>query len=122
MIDANAPHSAAPKTDYTPTTDEVRMAYGDSQCVYMDDPAHAHGCPQDEEFDRWLAEYTRQQREEAWNYTRSEVRSIPSWYNPETGKGGFDLQPLGPDESSEEGAWDAVMSILDVNPYRKETP
>lgn len=68
-----------------------------------------------EYFDRWLNE----ERAKAWDLARSEVRSIPSWYNTETGKGGFDLQPLGPYTSSEEGAWDAVMEILDQNPYRK---
>lgn len=68
-----------------------------------------------EVFDRWL----NARLAGAWDLARSEVRSIPSWYNRETGKGGFDLQPLGPDQSSEEGAWDAVMEILDNNLYRK---
>lgn len=90
-------------TDYTPETDEVRTVY-----LGYDAP-YATG------FDRWLNE----ERAKAWDLARSEVRSIPSWYNPETGKGGFDLQPLGPNASSEEGAWDAVMKILDDNPYRK---
>lgn len=42
-------------SDYTPTTDEVRMAYGDARCVDPDDPAHSAGCPQDAGFLRWLA-------------------------------------------------------------------
>lgn len=41
--------------DYTPETEEVRETYADATCIDLDDPAHAHGCPQDAEFDRWLA-------------------------------------------------------------------
>lgn len=74
--------------EYTPTTDEVRMAYGDSQCLDMDDPAHSQGCPQDEEFDRWLAEYTRQQREEAWAQGYADGQdsiytAVDEWPNPD---------------------------------------
>lgn len=46
-------------SEYTPTIDEVRWAYGDARCVDPDDPTHARGCPQDAEFDRWLAEVER---------------------------------------------------------------
>ena len=52
--------------DYTPTTAEVRMAYGDARCVDPDAPAHSRGCLQGEEFDRWLAEHDRQVKAEAW--------------------------------------------------------
>lgn len=69
--------------------------------------------------DWFFKEHDRRVAEKAWDLARREIRTLPSWYNPETGKGGFDLQPLGPDESSEEGAWNAVMEILDDNPYRK---
>lgn len=72
-----------------------------------------------EESSRLFNEWLDEERAKAWDLARSEVRSVPSWYNPETGKGGFDLQPPGPDASSEEGAWNAVMEILDQNPYRK---
>lgn len=68
----------------------------------------------------WYAEEIRKAKEEAWKEARAEVRNLPHWYNPKTGKGGFDLQPLGPDESSEDGAFDAVFEILDANPYRKD--
>ena len=40
--------------EYAPSREVVRMAYGDARCVDPDDPAHSQGCPQDEEFDRWL--------------------------------------------------------------------
>ncbi len=52
-------------SEYTPTTVEVRHAYGDARCADADDPAHANGCPQDAEFDRWLAEHDRQVKAEA---------------------------------------------------------
>lgn len=99
---------------YTPSTEEIRTRY---LAGYLDS---LDAWIASKEFNRWLAEYTRQQREEAWNHARSEVRMIPSWFNPETREGGFDLQPLGPDDSSEEGAWMAVMEILDDNPYRQD--
>lgn len=100
--------------DYTPSTEDIRGGYIDGEWF-----AGGRMGRTGLDFDRWLAEYTRQQREEAWNHARAEVRMIPSWFNPETREGGFDLQPLGPDASSEEGAWMAVMEILDNNPYRQ---
>lgn len=54
------------QTPYTPTTSEVRRAYGDNQCVDPDDMSHAAGCPQDVEFDRWLAAHDQKVQEEAW--------------------------------------------------------
>ncbi len=45
---------------------------------------------------------------------RREIRSIPHWWNSEEQCGGFDLQPLGPDASSEEGAFMEVMRVLDA--------
>lgn len=97
-------------TDYMPESKSVEIAY-----VYADVYSTENYDERKEAFYRWLNE----ERAKAWDLARSEVRSLPSWYNTETGKGGFDLQPLGPDASSEEGAWDAVMEILDQNPYRK---
>ena len=43
---------------------------------------------------------------------RREIRSIPHWWNSEEQRGGFDLQPLGPDATSEEGAFMEVMRVL----------
>lgn len=100
--------------EYTPITSDVKSKYEYVRSgFWRDDPR-----PFSEEFDRWLNE----ERAKVWDELRSEIRMLPSWYNPETGKGGFDLQPLDPDASSEEGAWNAVMEILDENPYRKEKP
>lgn len=74
------------------------------------------------EFRRMLAEERRTAAEKAWDAARAEIHGIPHWANPETGQGGFDLQPLGPNESSEEGAFMEVMRVLAKNPYRaKET-
>ena len=51
--------------EYTLTTDEVRINYiGTTPELAADKPWMEH---RPAEFDRWLAEYTRQQREEAWD-------------------------------------------------------
>lgn len=50
-------------TDYTPITAEVKSHYMYLRSgKWRDNPM-----PFGDEFDRWLAEYTRQQREEAWD-------------------------------------------------------
>lgn len=61
--------------------------------------------------------------DEAVRTVRLEIRAIPHWFNPEDGYGEFDLQPLGPDETTERGAWMAVQSVFDDihNPYREES-
>lgn len=97
--------------NYTPDTSSVIYAFVDGNNP-RDEEEHLRLVG---EFQDWLNE----ERAKVWDLARSEVRSIPSWYNAETEKGGFDLQPLGPDASSEEGGWDAVMEILNQNPYRK---
>lgn len=106
--------------DYTPTTDDVQFSYAMHEALApvrmgVRDRGDKLG-PSLDAFDRWLNE----ERAKVWEQVRAEIRMLPSWYDPETGKGGFDLQPLGPDESSEEGAWNAIMAILDKNPYRKD--
>lgn len=60
------------KTEHTPTTDEVREGYA----YYLNPRLLA-------EFDRWLSELIRKEREEAWDEAE---RSIHSWYKtyPET--------------------------------------
>lgn len=54
---------------------------------------------------------------EAWEDARRSVRTLPHWYNTDDRYGEFDLQPLGPDETSEAGAFMAVMGVLEANPY-----
>ena len=63
-------------SDYTPTTEEVRMAYGDARCVDPDAPAHSRGCPQAEEFDQWLAEHDRQVKAEALEAAADAARRL----------------------------------------------
>jgi hypothetical protein len=47
-------------SDYTPTTTDVREAYGDSQCEgFHSVPTF---CPADAEFDRWLTAHDAQVR------------------------------------------------------------
>lgn len=82
-------------TEYMPESKSVEIAY-----VYADVYSTENYDERKEAFYRWLNE----ERAKVWDLARSEVRSIPSWYNPETNKGGF---------------WNAVMEILDQNPYRK---
>lgn len=55
-----------------------------------------------------------------WERAKREIKGIPHWYNEERGYGEFDLQPLGLDETSESGAFMAVMAVLDDNPYRTD--
>ena len=63
-------------------------------------------------------------RAEGWDAARkqlwSEIRGLPSWTNPVTRETGFDLQPLGADGSSEEGARALVVEIFNsaVNPFK----
>jgi hypothetical protein len=70
----------------------------------------------------WLAEVRRKAAEEGWNAARMAVKSVPHWYDPEAEYGEFDLQPLGPNETSEDGAFMEVMRELDANPYKKGEP
>lgn len=62
----------------------------------------------------------RRGREQGWEAAKRELRGIPHWWNSEDSYGEFDLQPLGPDETSEQGAYMAVKEIMDNNPYRGE--
>lgn len=112
-------------TEYTPGTEEVRKYYRGGAWLL------AKRCPQqfdrqanDEtyypEFDRWLSELIRKEREEAWDEAHREVRTIPHWWNTEDQYGEFDIPPLGPDETSEHGAFMEVRRVLSENPYRKE--
>ena len=59
-------------SDYTPSTEEVRECVGDRFCLDPDGP-HAHGCPADAMFDRWLAAHDRAVLEAA-RLTESEIR------------------------------------------------
>ena len=100
-------------SEYTPTTEEVRRGYSWNQLT------NSYGINNGKEFDRWLAEHDRQKQAEGWERARQELRSIPHWYNKEDQYGEFDLQPLGPNETSEQGAFMAVKKIMDVNPYQE---
>lgn len=51
------------RTDYTPTTEEVKGAYHKHR--YYSDPRFRYNLGSLEEFDRWLAELIRKEREEA---------------------------------------------------------
>lgn len=66
----------------------------------------------------WLTEQKRAAAEAAWEAARQEIRTIPHWYDPEKKYGEFDLAPTGPNETTEHGAFMAVMEALSTNPYR----
>lgn len=95
------------------TTEEIRAGYAFNR--YSIEAAHG-------EFDRWYAEEIRKAKGEVVALVRSEIRQIPRWWNSELGYGEFDLQPLGPNETSEKGAYMEVMRVLDecAGEYRKE--
>jgi hypothetical protein len=64
---------------YTPSTDDVRGSYADGQWYAR----HRLDGTVDE-FDRWLAEYTRQQREGAWDQGNEAALWDKNPYRPET--------------------------------------
>ena len=110
-------------SDYTPTTEEVRHAHVGKQAVCVN---HGDWITEEQwaefgaEFDRWFTEELRKAKAEAWEHARRELRAIPHWWNTENQHGEFDLQPLGPDKTSEQGAFMHVKQIMDNNPYRRE--
>lgn len=92
-------------SEYTPTT-EVVLRYW----VREWSPS-----PELEaQFYRWLATVEREAAARELAHIRREIRSIPHWWNSEEQRGGFDLQPLGPNTSSEDGAFMEVMRVLDA--------
>ena len=102
-------------SDYTPTTEEVRQAVNDRFVQTLGKASFTR-----EQFGRWFAEEIRKAKAEAWEHARQELRAIPHWWNTENQHGEFDLQPLGPDKTSEQGAFMHVKQIMDNNPYRQE--
>lgn len=107
-------------TEYTPTTEEVRSLYESGAWLMTDRAPNKFDQKRYEgmfpgEFDRWLNEI----RAEAWDRAWREIRAIPRWWNPDDQYGEFDLQPLGPEETSEQGAFMAVREVMLDNPYRK---
>ena len=88
-------------TEYTPTTEEVRLLVVDGRWNT--------GAVDAEMFDRWLAEHTRQVQAEALERVRDEIRTLACWADPVTGRSGFNL---GNDEDGEAGARMAVLDIL----------
>lgn len=68
--------------EYTPTTDEVRRAYGDARCVnpYED---HDSGCPEEREFDRWLAAHDAEVRADAIAEVAEKLPTLMGWHAAE---------------------------------------
>ena len=59
-------------TEYVPTTEEVRRCYGDIHCSDLNAGSlESHECPEEAEFDRWLAEHDRQVKADAWDEGRN---------------------------------------------------
>lgn len=79
--------------EYTPTLKDIREVWIYAQDITHDEGEAFHGA----EFDRWLAEYTRQQREEGW------VRGVRDAFH----------------ESVEAGDYWTPGDL--VNPYRAES-
>ena len=93
---------------YTPSVDEGERAYIDGLSGTSRTRAESAA-----EYRRMIAAVERAAAEKAVANVRSEIRQIPRWWNPELGYGEFDLQPLGPNETSEKGAYMEVMRVLD---------
>jgi hypothetical protein len=47
-----------------------------------------------------------------WRADWDAVNSLPHWYDPEREYGEYDLQPLGPDDTSEHGAFMLVRAAM----------
>lgn len=103
-------------SEYVPTTEEIRQGWAEFAGFEL--PA----AEADARFTRWLAEVERAAAEKAVAVVRAEIRGIPHWWNAESNYGEFDIQPLGPNETSEQGAFMRVMSVLDecAAVYRRE--
>lgn len=100
-------------TEYTPTTENILNCYVYSSEGY-DGSLQIPERQSRAEFGRWLNEI----RAEAWDRAWREIRMIPHWWNTDDQYGEFDMQPLGPDETSEQGAFMAVREVMLDNPYR----
>lgn len=105
-------------SNYTPTVGEVL-----DSIVYLNKyHAKQHGevdlmvvgSETAAQFRRMIASVEREAAARELAHVRREIRSIPHWWNSEEQRGGFDLQPLGPDATSEEGAFMEVMRVLDA--------
>lgn len=109
-------------SEYMPTTDQVRDALVDRE----DFVAQVRGLERKsdteigEGFDRWIAAGLRKAKAEGWEHAKREVKGIPHWWNSDDNYGEFDLQALGPNETTEHGAFMEVMRVLGDNPYRAD--
>ena len=110
-------------SDYTPTLEDAKRTYAYIQGGLDHDEGYKPFYQVHEEaFDRMIAEVERAAAARAVQRVRNEIRGIPHWWNTEDQRGGFDIPPLGPNASSEEGAFMEVMRVLDecAAEYRKE--
>lgn len=76
-------------TYYNPKVDDIRFVYSTNSGLLnsraWDESTEDAARRLSAQFDRWLAEYTRQQREEAYDegwLERSLVVDVPVWENP----------------------------------------
>lgn len=60
-----------------------------------------------------LAEHDARVRAEVIDWIAGRIRSIPHWWDAEAGYGEFDLEPLGPHRTSEQGAYMEVSQAVD---------
>lgn len=106
--------------EYTPSMSEVEGAYVAWRLAVTD----GNEDERSEEFARMLAAHDRVVAANAWDDCKArlwhEVRGLPYWRDPATGHSEFDLQPLGPDMTSEKSARVLIVGIFDdvSNPYR----
>ena len=60
-----------------------------------------------------LAERDARIRAEVIDWIARRIRSIPHWWDADAGYGEFDLEPLGPQRTSEQGAYMEVSRAVD---------
>ena len=66
---------------YPPTTEQVRLAYGDAYCPDVDGD-HDDGCPADKAFDRWLDQHDREVAAKALREAADAMDADPGFRDP----------------------------------------
>ena len=98
--------------EYTPDLEDVVNILLNHLCMFM---------PEDEAkaaVRRFFDAHDASVAQNVWADIWVDVMGIPHWWNTEDKLGGYDIRPLGPDESSEEGAFMEVRRVMLESPHK----
>lgn len=92
------------------SSEAAQQAFPDSEWAHPSTTAAFR-----EAFDKGAAQGWEAAKAALWE----EIRVLPYWRDPETGHHEFDLQPLGPNETSEKSARELIADIFEQmkNPH-----